>query len=119
MKQNLNSMSSCVSLSNVCLDGHDTNSVLNSANYRRSFLSFDNVLHAIYFRVLTWEDGYFDHSKARRNIENCLDELYFNRSGKLCSFVDENGIQNESASQFPLGFMEADMLCLHYSLGEG
>lgn len=69
------------------------------------------------FRVLTWEDGYFDHSKARRNIENCLDELYFNRSGELFSFAYENGIQNESAS--PLGVVETDMSCLHYSLGEG
>ncbi|XP_056172718.1 uncharacterized protein LOC115672180 isoform X2 [Syzygium oleosum] len=67
--------------------------------------------------VLTWEDGYFDHSKARRNIENCLDELYFNRSGELFSFAYENGLQNESAS--PLGVVETDMSCLHYSLGEG
>ncbi|KAF8029304.1 hypothetical protein BT93_E1861 [Corymbia citriodora subsp. variegata] len=69
--------------------------------------------------VLTWEDGYFDHSKARRNIENCLDELYINRSGELFSFIDENGAQNESASQFPFGVVEANMSCLHYSLGEG
>ncbi|XP_030531997.1 transcription factor bHLH155-like isoform X2 [Rhodamnia argentea] len=69
--------------------------------------------------VLTWEDGYFDHSKARRNRENCSDEFYFNRSGELFPFVHENGLQNGSASQFPLGVVEADMACRHYSLGEG
>lgn len=67
--------------------------------------------------VLTWEDGYFDHSKARRNIENCSDESYF--KGELFSFVVENGSQNETAIQLPLGVVEADMACLHYSLGEG
>lgn len=93
-------------LQNLCRDSHWTYAVF--WKIRRQVPT-----------VLTWEDGYFDHSKARRNIENCLDELYWNRSGELFSFVDENGVRNESASRFPLGVVEANISFLHYSLGEG
>lgn len=72
-----------------------------------------------YFRVLTWEDSYFDDAKARIKLEDTLSDgsLHINRG--MISFVDSNVAQYQNYTSHPIKVSLANMKCHRYSLGEG
>lgn len=71
------------------------------------------------FRILSWEDGYFDDSILSENAETVSGGAYcIGDSGKTSSFV-ETYMGNGNNGVYPITKVVAHMSSLQFKVGEG
>lgn len=71
------------------------------------------------FRILTWEDGYFDHPKPSKIAGSVSDNIYFS-GAKSIPFSSCETIKDCCGSgDYSIGLAVANMSSLQYAFGEG
>lgn len=68
-----------------------------------------------YFRLLTWEDGYFGTLKDQDSIKNMFAETSFEGLEETSSCNTYNGILDEAAIELAVAYMST----FQYALGDG
>lgn len=71
------------------------------------------------FSILSWEDSYFDDTKARVILEDTLYDGSLHINPGMISFADSKDAQGQSCASHPIKVALANLKYHHYSLGEG
>lgn len=69
--------------------------------------------------ILSWEDSYFDDTKARVILEDTLYDGSLHINPGMISFADSKDAQHQSCATHPIKVALANLKYHHYSLGEG
>ncbi|KAI7986654.1 Transcription factor LHW [Camellia lanceoleosa] len=80
---------------------------------------FQGATFTCSFRLLTWEDGFYDHPKLRLSMESILDDMCFDGSNEIFSCSWRSSRHDGHSGEYPVVQAVASMAGVQYRWGEG